>query len=312
MKQAVHYLLIVLGANYAQPLWIERAKEHQEPAPFRAQVYHIGTQEWVLFIHVDMEPWLPYAFDTVLTAKLQVFTEKGLFAETLLTLPAINRWNGFLRGRFSESLSGQMTAIYLSSVDAPHEAYCTRAYWTSSRTTAWIEAESEILRPPIRVWNSDGQNWVIQPRDSLWGEFFTPASVDTSIPLPPYVLRSPKRARPPVQMNCAWYLKGDTTRIFWTCDERRPFYPCPGASFEAPPAEMWREAYLRFSDRKPGERTDRGMIYLFYGPPNLRILSPKREIWVYPEENISFHFVWENGGWRLVRRLEYQSLWKRK
>ncbi|MEN3040761.1 MAG: GWxTD domain-containing protein [Bacteroidia bacterium] len=312
MKKLVLWLLIASGAKYAQPIWIERPKGAQEHPLFRVQVYHIGWSDWVLFLQVEAEPWLPYSFDTTLTVRLQVFTEKELAAETLVTLPAISHWEGFLRGRFPELLSGQMTAICISATDAPHEAYCTQAYWPSGRTMAWIEAAEAVLRPPVRVQTLGGESWVTSPGDSLWIEIFIPAAIDTSTPLPPYVLRSRQRRSSPVLLGCAWYLKGDTTRVFWTCEAKRSFYPCPGATMSPPPPETWSEAYLRFSDQKPGERTDRGMVYLFYGAPRLRLLSPRREIWIYPEENVSFHFVWEKGSWQLVRRLEYQNLWKRK
>ncbi|MCX8111779.1 MAG: hypothetical protein N3E49_01080 [Bacteroidia bacterium] len=311
MRRAVLFLGLALGFSWSQPVWIERQNEQVSP-PLRAQAYRIGLDEWVLFLKVELEAWLPYAFDTVIPTKLQVYTEEGLAAETLITLPTVPQWKGSVKGRFPPSLGGEMTALYLSFPDAPQGTFHTRVYWRSGCTPIWVESETSILKPPIYLRNIKGEVWQASPGDSLWHVAFEAAKVDTTVPLPPYVLRTSKRPYPPAHMDCAWYLRGDTSSPFWTC-EGEPFrYKLPKPSRTTPSLSDWRAAYRLFSDKKVGERTDRGLVYLFYGPPPLRLHTPAREVWVYPQEQVSYHFVWEKGSWRLIRRLEYQSVWKRR
>lgn len=52
-------------------------------------------------------------------------------------------------------------------------------------------------------------------------------------------------------------------------------------------------ANTHFSSFKPGWKTDRGMIYLIFGPPNVVYRNSKSESWVYGEENnyMSINFV---------------------
>lgn len=311
MRRAVICLVLAVGRAFSQPVWIERSSERASP-PLQVQVYRLTPEEWILFLQVNMETWLPYAFDTVVPVRMQVHTEEGLAAETLLSLPAQPIWSGAVRGHFPSTLAGQMTVITLSYSDAPTGPFQTRAYWQSGYTTHWIESVTVMLAPPVRIYSLSGESWLALPGDSLWQMVFSPAAVDTSLPELPFVIRRGRRPPLPVPCKCAWYMRGDSSVIFWTCEKPFPPYRLPVASRNTPRAEDWQEAHRLFSDRKPGERTDRGLVYLFYGQPPLRLYTPTQEVWVYPREGVSFHFVWEKGTWRLLRRMEYQGLWNRR
>ncbi|MCX7764379.1 MAG: hypothetical protein N2253_05760 [Bacteroidia bacterium] len=311
MRRAVPFLGVVWGVSWGQAIWVEKAGEHSAPS-FSAQVYRLSAERWVLFFKVNLAPWLPYVFDTTLSVRLQVQTKEGIIAETLFTLPAAPEWSGSIEGHFPERLAGQMTILYLSFPDAPGGVYHARVFWRSGYTPIWVEATSTILDLPVRLRTQSGETKLAMPGDSLWNLVFSPAKVDTTIPPPPYVLRSSKKSRLRVEIGCAWHLRGDTSTVFWTCREAPlPYAPSKGSSFTPSPSE-WNTAYRLFSDIKPGERSDRGMVYLFYGLPPVRLHTPYQEIWVYPEAGLSFHFVWKGGTWELIRRLEYQSIWHRR
>ncbi len=311
MKRAVRCVGLLLGSSLAQPVWIERASEHLAP-PLQAQTYRLAPEEWVVFLSVNMESWLPYAFDTLIPVKFQIVAEEGMVAETIFTLPVASEWSGFVVGRFPARLAGQMTALYLSFPDAPTGSLHTRVFWRTGYTPIWIETARTSFQPPVRVRNLTAVLGWASPGDSLWHIAFQPAAVDTSIPIVPYVLRRPKRKPPITHSGGAWYLRGDTSMPFWESGKDPLRYEIPSGAPRQPASDDWYEARSLFSDKKPGERSDRGLIYLFYAKPPLRLHTPTREVWVYPQAGVSFHFIWEGGTWRLLRRLEYQSIWRRR
>ncbi|MCS7297982.1 MAG: GWxTD domain-containing protein [Bacteroidia bacterium] len=311
MKKAATWLLLSGGVSWSQPFWIERLSERFSP-PFQAQVYRLSLDTWAIVLRIHMEAWLPYVFDTLIPLQLQISTAKGWTVETLITLPPVPQWEGSIIGRFPASLAGEMTTLSIHFSEAPEGPLYTRTHWRSGYTPIWIESVSCVLSPPVRLRSAEGRSWIASPGDSLWKAVLLPAEVDTSIPALPYLVGRHRRSPPLVGLDCAWYLRGDTTQVFWTCGENRLFYSLRGSRHTSPPPSRWQEAYQLFSDKKPGERSDRGLIYLFYGPPPLRLLSSHREIWVYPEENVSFHFMWEKGEWQLMRRLEYKAIWEKK
>lgn len=301
-------LLALLAVAKPQLLWIERSGEREKP-PLLAQAYCVSPQEWVIVAELDLAPWLPYAFDTLLPVRVQLATEEGTFAETTLALPPISKWKGYWRWYLPGAPRQSWVALYAESPDAPEGPWFTRLRWPQKPLPLWVESASPHLSLPVRL-HEIGKSWIeLSPSDSAWKRFFTPALVDTALPLPPYVQKRPRSQIVPCP--CAWYLREDTTRVWWTCAWPHRTYPAPGGSLPPPPENRWEESFLQFSDRKPGDRSDRGLLYLFYGPPPVRLLTLQSEVWVYPDANASFHFVYEEGTWRLLRRLEYQGLWKK-
>ncbi len=305
-KVALSWIALAALAK-AQELWIARSSEGWGTA-FQAQVYRPTASEWALVLEVNMQRWLPYGFDTVIPLHLSVVGEKGLMAETTFTLPAQPVWRGPVAWQAPVALAGQVTALYLRCPEGPEDPLYTRAYWPEAITPDWVASPSLILSLPALLYTAQGETLRVQPGEPGWERAFLPARIDTSLPLPPYLLRK----KPPkvlVSSPCAWYLRGDTTRVFWSCPWPATSYPCPGASRPSPPDSVWKKAFAYFSDRKPGDRSDRGLIYLFYGEPTLRLLTPTREVWVYLRQEVSFHFSYRAGSWELLRRLEYQRLW---
>lgn len=68
-----------------------------------------------------------------------------------------------------------------------------------------------------------------------------------------------------------------------------------------------------FTDYKPGWKTDRGMIYIVFGPPVKVIKEDWREIWEYSEE-LSFEFriisnLFAYQQYYLIRREQYEEPW---
>jgi GWxTD domain-containing protein len=73
-----------------------------------------------------------------------------------------------------------------------------------------------------------------------------------------------------------------------------------------------------FSSYLEGWRTDRGLIYIVYGPPNIVYKSTDSENWVYGEENninsLSFTFLkvinpFTDNDYRLERNQTYRTSW---
>jgi len=77
---------------------------------------------------------------------------------------------------------------------------------------------------------------------------------------------------------------------------------------QTPENELMNEYYMRvnysnknFHEYKPGWRTDRGMIFILFGPPNdierhpFDINSKPYQIWYYHTINRTFYFIDENG-----------------
>ncbi|MCS7189320.1 MAG: GWxTD domain-containing protein [Bacteroidia bacterium] len=301
--------LILIGAE-AQPIWIERGSEVFSSS-LLAQAYRISLSEWALVLEVHTENWLPYAFDTLLSLTLQIVEEKDTLAETTFVIPAALQWRGSLVGTFQNIRPGKATGLYVFPSDLPEQLAFTRVYWPAAITPTWIESATNIISSTITLCRKGMPPITATIGDSMWQAVLLPAKVDTTLPLPPYVIRK-ERKTSWVPSPCAWSLKGDSTRIFWTC--RWPPYPYEGAgllSSSSISSEKWNTAFQRFSDKKPGDRTDRGLIYLFYAPPPVRLLTPTREVWIYPEKEVSFYFFLEEGSWKLRRHLEYQNLWRK-
>lgn len=65
---------------------------------------------------------------------------------------------------------------------------------------------------------------------------------------------------------------------------------------------------------KDGWLTDRGMIYIVYGPPDELYFVQNEEVWkyFYSEENLSFHFLTEEDGSKTLHRsIDYKDSWNR-
>lgn len=308
MKKAVLWAFLL--AAKAQVLWIERASEASSP-PLQAQAYRISPEEWVFAVKLNLTSWLPYGFDSSVPIRAELIDEKGPLAETLFTVPLEPHWQGSWRWKLTHQPHSAWVGLQVSCPEAPEEPFFTRFVWPVELTGFWIESASTLLTPPVEVKRPDGTAEKVSPGQARWEAYFVPAPVDTSLPLPPYVLK--RKKKPPfVSSSCAWYLRGDTSRVFWTCRWPARPYAAPGGTLPQPAPDQWEAAFQRFSDRKPGDRSDRGLIFLFVGEPPLRLLTLSSEVWVYPEERLSFHFVYEEGSWKLVRKLEYQGLWKKR
>jgi hypothetical protein len=272
--------------------------------------YRITPQKWALVCALDLEEWLSYAFDSTIAVHFRLVDEKALVAETTLALPVAPRWEGYFFWELPKQPEKNAFFLLATLAEGPESSYAAWLSWPETITPLWVEKATPFLGDSVRLHWREGPALLSRQGDSLWQATFRPASVDTSLPLPPYVLKKPKKT-PKVFSLCAWYLRGDTTRVFWRCVWPARPYPAPGASLSSPPPNAWREAFYRFSDIKPGERTDRGLIFLFLGAPSVRLRSPTQEIWLYPEREASFYFSFSGETWVLRRRLEYQALWKR-
>jgi GWxTD domain-containing protein len=79
-------------------------------------------------------------------------------------------------------------------------------------------------------------------------------------------------------------------------------------------------ANIYFASAKQGWKTDRGMIYLLFGPPETVEKTETREIWVYETsetaQKVTFEFnladdYWIGYDYKLKRREEFRPLWNR-
>ncbi|MEN2993568.1 MAG: GWxTD domain-containing protein [Bacteroidia bacterium] len=300
---------LVGGVNRAQGVWIERGAEREAP-PLVGRLYRTAPREWVFYCQIRLEPWLPYVFEGKVPVLWSFTTAEGLKVDTLVHLPYEPVWAGAIQAHLPSEMAGNNLGVQASCTEAPGLSYYCNVWCPEGISRGWVEAFTPVLTPPVRV-HLDSLAGLARPGDSLWQRVFCPAQVDTTPPLPPYVVRRRRRPPKPVYLGCTWYLRGDTTQIFWTCSEPLPPYRLPSAA-----QKHWRQraplAYQRFSAHKPGERSDRGLIYLVYGEPSLRLLTPQQETWVYLPLQLSFYFRAVGGDWELVRRLEYQGWWERR
>jgi hypothetical protein len=74
-----------------------------------------------------------------------------------------------------------------------------------------------------------------------------------------------------------------------------------------------------FTSYKPGWKTDRGMIFIVYGPPQQVKVTPTQEKWIYFKNNFStsvtftFDFVpssYTHDNYILQRSDNYDSYWR--
>jgi GWxTD domain-containing protein len=81
-----------------------------------------------------------------------------------------------------------------------------------------------------------------------------------------------------------------------------------------------RRANELFTSYKEGWKTDRGMIYIVFGPPSRVFITDKSEMWIYEKSfelpRVSFTFAridtaFTNVHYVLLRNAEYQNLWYR-
>jgi outer membrane lipoprotein-sorting protein len=81
-----------------------------------------------------------------------------------------------------------------------------------------------------------------------------------------------------------------------------------------------RRANQLFTSYKEGWKTDRGMIFIVFGPPSRVFVTDKSEMWIYEKSfelpRVSFTFAridtaFTNEHYVLLRNAEYQNLWYR-
>lgn len=81
-----------------------------------------------------------------------------------------------------------------------------------------------------------------------------------------------------------------------------------------------RRANEFFTSYKEGWKTDRGMIYIVFGPPSRVFINDKSEMWIYEKSfelpRVSFTFAhidtaFTDEHYVLLRNAEYQNLWYR-
>jgi GWxTD domain-containing protein len=78
-------------------------------------------------------------------------------------------------------------------------------------------------------------------------------------------------------------------------------------------------ANKQFTSYKEGWKTDRGMVYIIYGPPDVVYLSEGREVWEYRGERLSQRFqfvrsetIFDPNNFVLIRNKAFQRLWLEK
>jgi hypothetical protein len=303
MIACVRWLLLVVGAKAQLILPLVERPYLLQP-PLEARAFRLDSTKWALFIHIDLSEWMDYAFDSLLKVQMRLYGEEGrLIAETLLALPEAPKWQGPISWQLPPALANQWTYIEAFPETIPEKAFYARCYFPGHFVRAYPLQTGPWLSEPITLMDTAGRTHQLKVGDSLWQYFFEPARVDTAWPLLPYILTGykPRWASTP----CAWYLKGDSSQVFWTCALSTP----PPKKLNLNPTRQ-AEARQRFSHTKPGDRTDFGLIYASWGPPDLRLYTTNMETWVYTKQKLSFVFERQGQDWVLQRRLEYQAVWK--
>ncbi|MCS6789462.1 MAG: hypothetical protein NZ580_00570 [Bacteroidia bacterium] len=304
-KLVLCWTIGIWSRSIAQEVWLLRGPEVSYP-PLQARAYRTTAKEWVIYLRADLERWMPYVFDSVFSVKITLHSDKGIEAEGTLTLPAQRHWQGVWRSELPPRLAGKPFILRLSFPEAAEDFLFTWIYLPKAVTGSWIASSDNVLSSFISLHDTFGRAYKISPQDSLWQIFLHPAEVDTSAPLLPYIQRKAEKSKP-VPHPGAWYLRRDSSQVFW-----HGYQPAPYSLLPKVTDSLLQRAFQLFSDTKPGERSDRGLVYLAWGPPPVEILSPFHRIWVYPEKGWSFHFRWRKGTWHLDRKLEYQAAWQNR
>ncbi len=287
----------------AQPLLPLVERPFSSSPALWTRTSRIDSTLWAWTIQVKLSDWEDYAFDTLIEVRFRLHSEeKKTYADTVIALPMGALWRGSFLWPLSSDLAAQWIYLEAAPKEVPELALYARVYLPAGIAKAHVESLSALLSLPTALRLRDGRSLSLTPQDTLWSQFFEPALVDTALPALPYVLTSTKVRW--IRIPCAWHLRGDTAQVFWTCG-------LPAPTYTKRPNPTWQtEARFLFSDRKPGERTDFGLIYTAWGPPPLRLYTTTYETWVYPAQKLSFQFQREGSTWRLQRRLEYQAVWK--
>lgn len=293
----------IWSRSIAQEVWLHRGSEVSFPL-LQARAYRISAKEWVLYMRADLERWMPYVFDSVFSVRLSLHSDKGLEAEATLTLPAQRHWQGAWRGELPPRLADKPFILRLSYPEAAEDFLFTWIYLPKGITGLWIASAENVFSTPVLIYDTLSKTYPLSAQDTLWLQFFEPAEVDTSAPLLPYIQRKLRKAKLSPHSG-AWYLRGDSSQVFW-----QGYQPTRYGALANVADSLLQRAFQLFSDTKPGERSDRGLVYLAWGLPPVEILSPFHCIWVYPEKGLTFHFRWRRGTWQLDRRLEYQAAWQ--
>jgi len=303
MNGCVYYLLLVAAAKAQLVLPIVERPYLLRP-PVDVKTFRLDSTRWAIVGYLEMTDWLDYAFDSLIEVRFRLYDEdKQILAETLLALPAMTQWEGHFLWTLSPTLSDKWIYLGVFPEGFPEKAYYTRVYLPIGIVQAYPLSGGAWLTPPVKVVDGDGHFYWVMSGDSLWGYFFEPARVDTAWPLLPYLFT--KYTARWTYTPCAWYLKGDSSQVFWTC----AFSGTPPKKLSMNPTRR-AEAQKRFASSKPGDRTDFGLIYAAYGPPDLRIYTTTMETWVYTQQKLSFTFDRQGREWVLQRRIEYQAVWK--
>ncbi len=304
MIVCVRWILLLVAAAKAQlilPL-VERPFAVRPSLEVRA--FRVDSSWWAFVAHVDMGAWQDYAFDSHIQVQWRLYSEEGnLIAETLLSVPDTLSLQVHFRWRLPAALAAQWVYLEVFPETLPEKAHYTRLYLSGLPVQAYPLQSGLWLHSPLRLMESAGKVHQLSPGDSLWEVFFDSARVDTAWPLLPHILTDykPRWAYTP----CAWYIRGDTSQVFWTCGLPGP----PPKKLNLSPTRR-TDAQKRFAGFKPGDRTDPGLIYAKWGPPDLRLYTTSMETWVYTQARVSFTFERKGHEWVLQRRLEYQAVWK--
>ncbi len=303
MNAFVRSLLLVAAAE-AQLLLPLIERPYLIEPPLVGKAFRTDTNEWVIVSRIVRSDWMDYAFDSLVEVRFRLYEEGGrLIAETLMALPLSATWRGHFQWHLTPLIADQWTYLEAFPESVSEKASYTRLYFPGGVVSAYPIYESSWLSPPIQVVDTRGHLHQVMPGDSLWRVFFEPARVDTAWPSLPYVLTEykPRWSDTP----CAWYLRGDSTQVFWTCT----LTGAPPRKLNLNPVRQV-EALRSFASSKPGDRTDFGLIYAAWGPPDIRIYTTSMETWVYMKQKVSFTFERRQREWLLQRRIEYQAVWK--
>jgi len=300
----VRWILLLGAAAKAQLILPLVERPFAVKPPLEARAFRIDSSWWALVARMELKTWQDYAFDSHIQVQWRLYSEEGkLIAETLLSVPDTLYLLVHFHWRLPAALAAHWAYLEAFPETLPEKAHYARLYLPAPLVQAYPLQPEPWLHSPLRLMERAGKVRQISLGDSLWEVFFEPAQVDTAWPLLPYILddHKPRWAYTP----CAWYVRGDTTQVLWTCGLAGP----PPKKLNLPPTHR-PDAQKHFSGFKPGDRTDRGFIYAKWGPPDLRLYTTSMETWVYTRTRISFTFERKGHEWVLQRRLEYQAVWK--
>ncbi|MGQ9863974.1 MAG: GWxTD domain-containing protein [Bacteroidia bacterium] len=274
--------------------------------PLEVISWRVGDTTALQVIQAATHPFQDIFFGDSIQIEL-VFLAEGMAPQVYQTSKVeADTWNFICRWKVLPGLRGWFVKLHVEGTSIEGFA----AGHLPSVAYPWAVGEKGVY-----AWQSNSLREI--PADSF-PRLFQPYWYDTLLPTAPYVPVKKSKFLP--CSSGAWHLPG-----LYVWQKSRPLYPPPlhkylyqKISLSDSLQKLWekrvREAAMLFTRTIPGERSDRGLLWIFIGPPSAILYAYYKQIWIYENlfsQTVFWEFSFEADEWKLLRRYEYQPIWEK-